>query len=360
MSTVVQVVQHLQPGGIETMALDLATFSNADHAWIISLEGNREAAIKAWPRLASVADKLIFLEKPPGFRPAVFWQLQKILRQHRATVVHTHHIGPLLYAGIAARLAGVDHIIHTEHDAWHLENPQRCKLQRRLLKLVRPNLIADAETVANAMKQHLGLESVTVIHNGIDSQRFQPGNKNECRQALGLPADIPLIGCGGRMESVKGQNILIDALVDVPSEVHLALAGSGSLEAALKQQVKTLGLEQRVHFLGHLDTMPLFYQSLDVFCLPSFKEGFPLSSLEAQACGVSAVVTDVGGSRETLCPESGLAVPAGDSVSLAAALNHQLSHQTAHDPRAWVALNGDVRTMVRQYEALVGLSQEAS
>jgi glycosyltransferase involved in cell wall biosynthesis len=360
MSTVVQVVQHLQPGGIETMALDLAAFSNADHALIISLEGSREEAIQAWPRLEPIADKLIFLNKPPGFHPTTIWQLRQLLRRHHTTVVHTHHIGPLLYAGIAARLAGVKHIIHTEHDAWHLENPQRCKLQRRLLTLVRPTLVADANTVANAMKHHLGLAAVTVIHNGIDSERFQPSNKQACRKALGLPVDSPLIGCGGRMESVKGQNILIDALVDLPVDVHLALAGSGSLESALKQQAVTLGLAERVHFLGHLDTMPLFYQSLDVFCLPSFKEGFPLSSLEAQSCDIPAVVTDVGGSKETLCPESGLVVPAGDSAALAVALTYQLTHKHDYNPRAWVTQHGDVKAMVRQYEALVGLSQEAS
>lgn len=359
MSTVIQVVQHLKPGGIETMALDLAAFSTANNTWIISLEGTLEEAVAAWPRLAPVADKLIFLNKAPGFHLGIFWQLRQLFRRHQATVIHTHHIGPLLYAGVAARIAGVQHVIHTEHDAWHLENEQRRKLQQRLLKIVRPSLVADADTVANAMKNHLGLDAVTVIRNGIDSDRFLPGSPSDCRRALNLPEQANIIGCGGRMESVKGQNILIDAMVDLPDHVHLALAGSGSLKDSLQRQAETLGLKQRVHFLGHLDNMPQFYQSIDVFCLPSFKEGFPLSSLEAQSCGVPAVVTDVGGSKETLCPESGLAVPAGDASAMAVALEHQLNHRDAYNPRAWVVQYGDVKAMVQQYEALVGMDSGA-
>ena len=359
MNVVVQVVQHLKPGGIETMALDLAAFSNADDAWIVSLEGDKETAIAQWPRLASVADRLIFLNKSPGLQPALFWKLRNVLKQRRATVVHTHHIGPLLYAGIAARLAGVNTIMHTEHDAWHLENEQRRTLQKRLLRLIKPILVADAGTVADAMRHHLGLASVTVVRNGIDSERFQPGDKTACRQAFNLPDDVSLIGCGGRMESVKGQNVLIDAMVELSENTHLALAGSGSMEAALKQQADTLGVADRVHFLGHLDNMPMFYQAIDVFCLPSFKEGFPLSSLEAQSCGVPAVVTDVGGSSETLCPQCGLAVPAGDSAALATALKHQLAHTDDCDPRRYVVQQADVRVMVRQYEVLSGMTQES-
>ena len=360
MSVVVQVVQHLKPGGIETMALDLAAFSNANDAWIVSLEGSKEEAVSNWPRLAPVADRLIFLNKEPGLKLSLFWHLRGILKRLKATVVHTHHIGPLLYAGIASRLAGVPKIIHTEHDAWHLENEQRCKLQQRLLKVVKPILVADADTVAAAMKHHLGLESVTVVRNGIDSERFQPGNKAECRKLFNLPQSTQIIGCGGRMESVKGQNVLIDAMVELPETAHLALAGSGSLEAALKQQAETLGVSERVHFLGHLDNMPAFYQSIDVFCLPSFKEGFPLSSLEAQSCNVPAVVTDVGGSKETLCTECGLAVPAGDSSALATALRHQLEHSQDCNPREYVVNHADVRVMVHQYEVLVGMTREAA
>ncbi len=363
MSAVIQIVQHLKPGGIETMALDLAAFSSADHAWIVSLEGTKEDAIAAWPRLQPLADRLIFLNKKPGLHLRTVWRLRQCFKHHHATVVHTHHIGPLLYAGLAARLAGVKHLIHTEHDAWHLEDKQRRTLQQRLIWLTRPTLVADAETVAAAMRHHLNLKDVTVIRNGINSDRFQPGNKAICRTELGIPVDSPLIGCSGRMESVKGQNILIDAMPRLPDNVHLALAGSGSLEKALRQQVETLALGDRVHFLGHLDNMPQFYQSLDVFCLPSFKEGFPLSSLEAQSCGVPAVVTDVGGSKETLCPNSGLAVPAGDAIAMADALNRQLSRQrgssTPPDPRRYITEHGDVRTMVGRYERLSGISGQS-
>ncbi|MBZ4288949.1 hypothetical protein LAN16_24115, partial [Mycobacterium tuberculosis] len=67
-------------------------------------------------------------------------------------VVHTHHIGPLLYAGYAARLTGVQTRIHTEHDAWHLQDDKRRHLQALALKAVQPTLVADATRVYNQLR----------------------------------------------------------------------------------------------------------------------------------------------------------------------------------------------------------------
>ena len=145
MTMVAQVVQHLIPGGIETMALDLAAFCEEhENTIIISLEGNRRSAIRNWPRLQAVANKLIFLDKKPGLDPLLIIRLRGLFKRLGVDVVHTHHIGPLLYAGTAARLAGIKGLIHTEHDAWHLKDPRRRKLQRSIIRLTRPSRRAQA------------------------------------------------------------------------------------------------------------------------------------------------------------------------------------------------------------------------
>lgn len=356
MNTVIQVVQHLRPGGIETMALDLATFcDHHENTLIVSLEGDRDSAIAAWPRLAQYADSLIFLGKKPGLRPSLILTLTRLFMALKADVVHTHHIGPLVYAGLAARAAKVGCLIHTEHDAWHLENTHRRTLQRRIIRLTRPILVADAQTVADAMKI-LPLEhDIQIVRNGIDTERFKPGNQYQARRRLVLPLDVPLIGCSGRLEEVKGQSILIDAVAQMPGDPHLALAGTGSTEAALRHQAQTLGLENRIHFLGHVDDMPTFYQALDAFCLPSLNEGLPLAPLEAQACAIPTVVTDVGGSHETLCPQSGELIPSGDACAMASTLVCMLKKpkQATHtNPRHFVQQQGDVRLMAQAYADL--------
>ena len=356
MSTVIQVVQHLRPGGIETMALDLASFAREhEKHLIVSLEGNRKQAITQWPRLAPYASQLIFLEKGSGLKPALIFRLAGLFRKIKADVVHTHHIGPLLYAGLASRLAGVKRLIHTEHDAWHLHDPHRRTLQRWAIKFTHPRLVADARTVANAMKQWLHQDDIYIVHNGIDTERFKPGDQAAARNQLGLPAHVKLVGCSGRLEEVKGQHVLIDALANMPYDTHLALAGDGSAKDALRRQTQTEGLSDRVHFLGHLDDMPSFYQALDVFCLPSFNEGLPLSPLEAQACGIPTVVTDVGGAREALCLLSGKLIPSGDVGKMANALNitlRQRKYGFNIDPRHFIKHQRDVRLMVQAYTDL--------
>ncbi|MBW2187346.1 MAG: glycosyltransferase [Deltaproteobacteria bacterium] len=354
MNTVIQVVQHLRPGGIETLSLDLSCFAGADEKIIIvSLEGDQETALAAWPRLKPFKEQLIFLDKQPGLKADLVAQLIRVFKKNAAQAVHTHHIGPLLYAGLAARLAGVKHLIHTEHDAWHLRVYKRRLLQRWAIRLLQPVLVADAQTVANNMRAHLQCrDPITVIRNGIDSEYFLPGNKLMARAHFNLPTDIQIIGCSGRMEEVKGQAVLIHALQKLPLTVHVALAGSGSLEIYLRQLAAQLGLQERVHFLGHIDDMPCFYQALDLFCLPSLNEGLPLSPLEAQACNIVTLVTDVGGAKETLCPTSGEFIAANDSEIMAETLLNMLRNPSNFKPRPYVQQHGDVRVMAKAYADL--------
>lgn len=354
MNTVIQVVQHLRPGGIETLSLDLCGFARADEKMlIVSLEGDLETALAAWPRLAAYREQLIFLDKQAGISLSLLAKLIRVIKENAAQTVHSHHIGPLLYAGLAARIAGVEHLIHTEHDAWHLNVYKRRLLQRGAIKLLHPVLVADAQTVAQSMRRQLQYDKqITVIRNGIDSEYFLPGNKLMARAQLRLPTHVQIIGCSGRMETVKGQAVLLHALSKLPLTVHLALAGSGSIESNLRQLAAQLEVHERVHFLGHIDSMPTFYQALDLFCLPSLAEGLPLSPLEAQACNITTLVTDVGGSKETLCPHSGKFIPADDSQIMAQTLLKMLRSPSNAKPRAYVQAHGDVRVMAEAYADL--------
>jgi hypothetical protein len=100
MSRTIQIVQHLRPGGIESLVLELVRFSPpGDETLVISLEGNREQAVAAWPRLAEHADRLVFLDKTPGWRPGLVTRLVRLFRGLRPHAVHTHHVGPLIYGG---------------------------------------------------------------------------------------------------------------------------------------------------------------------------------------------------------------------------------------------------------------------
>ena len=349
---VAQVVQHLRPGGIETIVLDLSKHQPFKTI-IFSLEGTKEEAIARWPILAAISSQLVFLNKPSGFSWRILWRLHLLFKQYQVAALHTHHIGPLLYAGLASKLCNIKKHIHTEHDAWHLTDPKQCRLQKILLMLIKPIIVADALAVAEKIKFHLNQCDVTLIYNGIDTVKFFPGNRNISRNDLNLPTGVVLIGTAGRLETIKGQDVLIDAISNFSATIHLAIAGGGRCEQQLKEQVTQLQIEQQVHFLGPLDDMPSFYQSLDLFCLPSRNEGMPLSPMEAQSCGIPALRSDVGGSAEALCQATGLLVEPDNVAQLVSAIETMLSRNSPINPRQFIFRHRNVQGMANAYTKLI-------
>ncbi|CAH6969749.1 Glycosyltransferase SypP [Vibrio chagasii] len=347
---VIHVVQHLAPGGLETLTLDLLRLAKPlDQVLIVSLEGTKDKAIKNWPKLQPYQNQIVFLDKAPGVQFGIIVKLIKAFKAIRPDVVHTHHIGPLLYAGYAARVSGVPTRIHTEHDAWHLKNNKRRRLQALALKAAQPTLVADATRVYDQLRHTFSYNNIITIKNGVDCDKFKPTPKAIARQKLELPNDKHIVGCAGRLEHVKGQDQLIKALSFLPANFIVAFAGDGSKRTQLEVLTTKLGLHERVIFLGLVEDMTTFYGSLDTFCLPSRHEGLPLSTLEAQACNIPTVAMDVGAVDETLCPISGTLVKKGNIIELANALLEG-QQQRFLSPRQYVLDNFDIVKMVASYD----------
>jgi glycosyltransferase involved in cell wall biosynthesis len=344
---VIHVVQHLSPGGLEVMALELARAQQAlgQKTYVLSLEGDEAAALAAWPRLASQRGQLLFIGKRPGLDLTLVPRLIRLFRRLRPAAVHTHHVGPMLYAGSAARLAGVPARLHTEHDAWHLADPKRRRLVRAARLAMAPVMIADAPHVARSVAEALGGTPPVVVMNGVDTVRFVPADQASARLALGLPGGVSLLGIAARLEHVKGVDVALDALRHLPEHVHLAIAGAGGQATSLRKQAMALGIEDRVHWLGVMDDMARFYPALDLLVVPSRHEGLPLAPLEAQACGVRVVATRVGGTAAGICPLTGYLVPAEDPEALAGAIG--LALVTAGDPRPFVQREASLDTAAR-------------
>lgn len=345
---IVHVVQHLVPGGLEVMVLELARAQAERHpVLVVSLEGNAVTAKAAWPRLAREATPMVFLGKRPGFQPLLVLRLARLLKQVDAVGVHTHHVGPLLYAGLAARGVRDLRRIHTEHDAWHLQNAKRRRLVQFALKIAKPTLVADAPHVADAVAEALGSVRPQVILNGIDTGHFSPGDQAAARSMLGLPASGQMIAIAARLERVKGVDVALRALTTVP-DVKLAIGGSGSERGHLQNLARALGISDRVTWLGHVDDTATLYQAADVVCLPSRSEGLPLALLEAQACGRPVVASRVGGVAAALDPKSGELVDAENPGSLARGLLMALRKAASLDP-------GDPRSFVLRTGSLAGM-----
>jgi glycosyltransferase involved in cell wall biosynthesis len=351
---ILEVVQRLAPGGIEVLVLELERVLSATaDVQVVSLEGTRQSLAGRWPRAAALGVRLHALDKKPGRDLATLVRLFRLVRRLAPLAVHTHHIGPLLYGGLAARLARVPRLVHTEHDAWHLAHPRQRSLLSGALHLLRPHLVADAVAVADEVVAAVPSSRPHVIANGIDTSLFSPGDRAAARLAAGLPPDARVVGTAGRLEAAKGHDLLLAAFARLPADVVLAVAGDGSRRTELAAAAGRAGLGDRVRFLGHVADMPSFYRALDVFCLASSAEGLPLALLEAQACGVPAVVTDVGGMREVLAAGASVAVPPADERGLAAALFNLLERRPETDPRPFIVARHDLSAAAASYRMLL-------
>jgi glycosyltransferase involved in cell wall biosynthesis len=169
---------------------------------------------------------------------------------------------------------------------------------------------------------------VSVIRNGTDTSTFYPASE---RRAGTGPAKV---GSVGRLVPEKGLDVLLKAMPYVLSRrpVVLTVAGEGPERSRLERRAEGLP----VTFVGHLNhpsDVASFLRSIDVFVMPSRWEGLPNALLEALACGVPAVATDVSGMAEAAA-KSALLVPPDQPVALANAICRALDS----DPRPAIAL----------------------
>lgn len=355
---VVHVVQRLAPGGIETIVCDLVR-DDPVNTNVVSLEGTTDGLLSAWPQLQTIRTNIHALDRKPGIQPAVVWALKSHLASLKPQAVFLHHIGPYLYGSIAARLARVPNIYHVEHDVWHYAEPKRRLMLSALERTTRLPHVAVSHDAAEKIRQMLPGCRVSVIPNGVDIDRFKPGARDAARFGFGLDPNQKLVGTAGRLVAVKGHDVLIRAAAYLPANTAVAIAGDGPELSRLKELASKLGLTDRIRFLGHTDRVEFLLPAFDVFCLPSHNEGMPRSILEAQACGIPVVATDVGAVREIVCKATGRIVPAGDSDALAAAITDVMSRAPGASPRQFTAERFSWQRTVASYKDAARLGYAA-
>jgi glycosyltransferase involved in cell wall biosynthesis len=166
---------------------------------------------------------------------------------------------------------------------------------------------------------------LALIPNGIDLARYTPADgRPELRAALGIPADAPVVGSLGGLRPEKNFGRLVDVHAALPEALgaHLVIVGDGAERDALERRAQSAPSGARVHFVG-LQPDPIPYlRMLDAFALTSDTEQMPLALVEAMACGLPAIASDVGDTRLVLPPEQlgqVVALDAPDAVQQLAA-----------------------------------------
>lgn len=194
-----------------------------------------------------------------------------------------------------------------------------------------------------------------LIPNGVDIP--EDADREEARRRMGIEAEEFCLGYVGRLVSIKAPEVLIHALAQMKhQEARLALVGDGPLAEQCRGLAASLGVKERIRWLGEVDARPLM-PGFDTFVLCSISESYPYVLLEAAAVGVPCVTTAAGGAPEIVNGAgNGTVVPVGDSAALALALD-----ALAQDPerrrklseagREFILRNG-VGNMVEQTERL--------
>lgn len=267
--------------------------------------------------------------------PRHYAYLKDLLREEKFDLLHIHLWNPgacryAFWAGhksFANDVAGHSirlPIVTTEHDPFELKGLKKwikglcLRKTDRIIAISNDNLGQLSELVEHPK------DTVFLSHNGIE---IGPFLDNQDKASLDVENGATVITCVAEMHPRKGHKYLIEAFnrlqKNMPS-LHLVLVGTGPIEQELKAKY---GANAHIHFLGWRKDIPQILRASDLFVLPSLREAFGLSILEAMACNVPVIATETGGAKDIIeNGKSGLLVPPGDSESLLKAIKTLLDN----------------------------------
>ena len=305
--------------------------------------------------------------------------LIRLFNKGRYGIVHVHTPKAILLGQVAAKLAGVPYVVNTTHGlyvpgSWGAFKKRIYFLAERFASLWTDVIFSvNHEDLKTMEREGIGRKARRIfLGNGIDVGTFQPGKGDRAgiRSSLGIPPDAPVVGIVGRLIREKGYLELFEAMVRVREAVPkawLLVIGPEEPEkgdAVGRGDARKAGLADQVVFTGCREDTVDLYSAMDVSCLPSHREGFPRTVMEASAMGLPVVSTDVRGCREAVeNGVTGLLVPVKDPSALADALltllrSPDLRTKMGLAGRAKAARDFDERrvfeTVARTYEELLG------
>jgi sugar transferase (PEP-CTERM/EpsH1 system associated) len=325
------IIHRLDYGGLENGLINLINQLPADrfrHAVVCLSNGTAFQT-----RIERPDVSVIEIGKRPGKDPVAYLRVFRTLRELKPDIVHTRNL-PALDMLPVARLAGVRRLIHGEHGLDVLELTSRAQRYTWLRRLTRPfvqQYIAVSQDLADWLESTVGVsgDKITVIHNGVDTDRFHPGVAPANLLPNGFaPEHTFIIGHVGRLEEIKDQRLLarafchmIELRPDLRSSLRLVIVGNGSLRSEIDAILVDGGVKDLAWLVGFRDDAPDLYRAFDVFALTSKREGISNTILEAMASSLPVVATDVGGNSEIVINgQTGTLVPEDDPEAIAKAL----------------------------------------
>jgi len=357
---IVLAITSLGVGGAERLVTGLADcFAAAGHGVVlVAFHGE----IELRPAHPDVRVVNLGMRRSPWGVLAALGRFRRLVRAFRPDVINSH----LVHANILTRLlrlvAPLPRLVSSAHNT-NEEGAGRMLAYRLTDRLADISTNVSEEAVA-AFEQQGALRRgrMIAIHNGIDTEAFtfDPAGRERVRAALALDKNIPLLLAVGRLWEPKDYPNLLQAVARLPDGRHaprLAIVGDGPLRDELEMMSASLGVANRVYFLGVRHDVPALMAACDVFVLSSAWEGFGLVVAEAMACERPVVATDCGGVREVV-GDAGFLAPPRDSEALARsmeaalALSHEARVELGRAARHRVVTNFSLAATADRYLAL--------
>ena len=237
---------------------------------------------------------------------SLFFNLIRITKKYKIEIIHAHSVIPTgLVSVIVAKIRGCPCVI-TSH-GMDINNFDAKSIHGHLISFSLNHCdkaIAVSGDLAETMKSFgISGNKIVILRNVVNTERFKPYKNMDLRHKYGIGENESLILFVGYLDIFKGIFELVDAFYDINTKnknVKLMMVGTGPKKAELKKKISKLNLNGFVIFTGEIPPFEMhnYYHAADIFVLPSYTEGLPISILEAMACALPVVATDVGGVSE--------------------------------------------------------------
>jgi glycosyltransferase involved in cell wall biosynthesis len=321
--------------------------------------------------------EIFHIPKKKRFDLNAMLQISRIIRDRHIDVINAHHYMPFVYSYLGSKVMNKKRLIYTEHSVPEVEamlaskHKHFCNLMLRKTDAVVGVSSEIEESLRKAFPIHT--RKIKSIINGLDVDRFNaPINRNKVRLGWGILPEHFVIGNVANFRKVKNHACLIRAfgrLNAIYPNTRLVLVGRSytgdgeNSEEEVRHLIDGCNLQGRVILTGYQEDIPRILHMFDVFCLPSFSEGLPVSILEAMSSGVPVVGSDVGGIREVISDgKTGLLFPSNDDNTLAQTMEHlilrpDLRESISKNAFSYVSQNHGLKQWILIYQHLFQSAQ---
>lgn len=273
------------------------------------------------------------LRKKTKLDLSLLFSLIRLIRRERIDLVQTYLFTANTWARLAAVLAGAPLIVSSERNVNMWEKRYKQILGKILDRWTHATIANSGAVKEYLMSKGIAHEKIHVIYNGVDPERFSAAVSPETtKQTFAIPAQHRVVGMMARLEPAKDVHTFLRAaaiIAEKTKDVSFLIVGGGSLQQDLKQEVRLLGIADRIIFTGPRRDIPHLLAACDLSVMSSLKEGMSNTIMESMAAGKPMVATNVGGNPELVVEgETGFLVPIRDPSALATAIDKVLAMPT--------------------------------